>query len=344
MRSARDAGVAGQTEPNTGATVHIPDGFLTAPTAIATGVVSAGAVAQAVRTAGRTLNERQIPLVGLTAAFIFAVQMINFPVGLGTSGHLIGGALAAILLGPWIATLVLSIVLLVQAIGFADGGITALGANVSLMGIVAGIGAYLVFSALARVLPRTRGGYLAATAVTAWVSVVGASALCAVYLLLRGFPTEVFPVMIGLHALIGVGEAVITTSVVAAVAQARPDLVATRRHLPASMAAARPVGARRGRSFVLLGIGLSLFIAMGVSAFASSAPDGLESAVLKAVCDGDEACLEERAGDPVFDAAPLPDYTLTPLSGLVGVVATFAVGAGVVGLVRSRRAASRSAP
>ena len=322
--------------------MHIPDGFLTAPTAIATGVVSAGALAQSVRTAGRTLNERQIPLVGLTAAFIFAVQMINFPVGLGTSGHLIGGALAAILLGPWTATLVLSIVLIVQAIGFADGGITALGANISLMGIVAGVGAYLLFSVLVRLLPRTRGGYLAATAMTAWASVVAASALCAFYLLLRGFPTEVFPVMIGLHALIGIGEAVITTAVVSAVVQARPELVATRGLLPEAMASGRPGGAVRSRAFVLLGIGLSLFIAMGVSGFASSAPDGLESAVLKVVCDGDEACLEERAGDPVFDAAPLPDYTITPLSGLVGVVATFAVGAGLVGLVRSRRAESRS--
>jgi len=322
--------------------VHIPDGFLTAPTAIATGVVSAGALAQSVRTAGKSLNERQIPLVGLTAAFIFAVQMINFPVGLGTSGHLIGGALAAILLGPWLATLVLSIVLIVQAIGFADGGITALGANISLMGLVAGMGAYLIFSVLVRLLPRTRTGYLAATAATAWASVVAASVLCSVYLLLRGFPSEVFGVMVGLHALIGIGEAVITTAVVGAVVQARPELVATRGHLPAAvMTPSGRVSARRSRAFVLLGLGLSLFIAMGVSAFASSAPDGLESAVLRAVCDGDEACLEERAGEAIFDAAPLADYAITPLSGLVGVVATFAVGAGIVGVARTRRGVAR---
>lgn len=323
--------------------MHIPDGFLTAPTAITTGVVSAGALAQSVRTAGHSYNERQIPLVGLTAAFIFAVQMINFPVGLGTSGHLVGGALAAILLGPWMATLVLSIVLIVQAIGFADGGITALGANISLMGIVAGAGAYLLFSVLVRLLPRTRIGFLTATAATAWASVVVASALCAVYLLLRGFPSEVFAVMIGLHALIGVGEAVITTAVVGAVVQARPDLVATAGHLPERLTAATRVGVRRSRAFVLLGLGVSLFIAVGVSGLASSAPDGLESAVLKTACDGDVDCLDERAGDPVFEAAPLPDYAITPLSGLVGVVAAFAVGAGLLGLVRTRSRGQRQA-
>jgi cobalt/nickel transport system permease protein len=212
--------------------MHIPDGFINAPTAVATGAVAAGTVAYALKETRGRLEDRQVPMVALTGAFIFAVQMLNFPVGLGTSGHLIGGALAAILLGPWTAALVLSIVLLVQALLFADGGITALGANITLMGLVAGTGGYFLFRALAAALPRSRAGFLTATAVTAWASVVVASALCALFLLANGFPTATLWVMVGLHALIGIGEAVITTLVVGAVMAARPDLIATARLLP----------------------------------------------------------------------------------------------------------------
>ena len=134
--------------------MHIPDGFISGSTAVVTGVVSAGAVAYALKEGRETLEDRQIPLVGVTAAFVFAVQMINFPVGLGTSGHLVGGALASVLLGPWLAALVLAVVLLVQALAFADGGITALSANVLLMGVVAGVGCRL--SGGARRLPGLR--------------------------------------------------------------------------------------------------------------------------------------------------------------------------------------------
>lgn len=222
--------------------MHIPDGFVDTSTAIVTGAVAAGAVGASLRAAQRHLDDRQIPLVGVTAAFVFAVQMINFPVGLGTSGHLVGGALAAILLGPWMACLVLAVVLGVQAIGFADGGITALGANVLLMGIVAGIGGHYLFRGLARVLPRTRGGFLTATALTAWASVVVASAVCALLIWLGGpFGPEVVPVMLGLHALIGIGEAAITTAVVGAVVAARPDLVANADLLPGRGAGVVPV-------------------------------------------------------------------------------------------------------
>ena len=304
--------------------MHIPDGFINAPTAAVAGVVSAGGVAYALRVARERLSERQVPMIGLTAAFVFAVQMINFPIGLGTSGHLIGGALAAILLGPWMATLVLAVVLIVQALGFADGGITALGANVSLMGLVAGIGGYLLFRGLMAVLPRTRRGFLTATAVTSWATVVLASGLAAVYLVLNGFPPATVPVMLGLHALIGIGEAAITTAVVGAVLASRPDLVATGHLLGVP-------SRRRGssRSFVLAGLGVALFAGVVVSGFASGAPDGLESAVLRTTCDGDVACLEQRAGDPNAQA-PLPDYEMTPLSGSVGVGATFAVGTAIV--------------
>lgn len=217
--------------------MHIPDGFLGPAVAVGTGVVAAGGVAAALRAGREQLDDRQVPLVGVTSAFVFAVQMLNFPVGLGTSGHLIGGALAAVLLGPWMATLVLAVVLLVQALAFADGGITALGANVTLMGLIAGTGGSYLFRALARAFPRTRGGFLAATGITAWLSVVVASAFCALFITVGGVfgageLVTVLVSMVGLHALIGVGEAVITVGAVAAVLSTRPDLMANADLLP----------------------------------------------------------------------------------------------------------------
>lgn len=217
--------------------MHVPDGFISAGTAVVTGVVSAGGVAYALKRGAAALGERQVPLVGLAAAFVFAVQMVNFPVGLGTSGHLIGGVLAAVLLGPWMALVVLAAVLLVQAVGFADGGITALGTNILLMGLIAGSGGFYLFRALAWMLPRSRGGFLAATAVTAWASVVIASVVCSLLIgpggvFGAGQLGTVLATMVGLHALIGIGEAAITTAVVAAVLATRPDLLATRDLLP----------------------------------------------------------------------------------------------------------------
>ena len=219
--------------------MHIPDGFISGGTAVATGVVSAGAVGVALQRGRQALEDRQVPLVGLSAAFIFAAQMVNFPVGLGTSGHLVGGALAAILLGPWMACVVLAVVLAVQLLGFGDGGATALGANVLLMGVVAGIGGHHLFRVLARLLPRTRGGYLAAAAVTAWASVVVASVVCSVLITSLGVFGgdrfgEVLATMVGLHALIGIGEAAITVAVVGAVLATRPDLLANADLLPAT--------------------------------------------------------------------------------------------------------------
>jgi cobalt/nickel transport system permease protein len=205
--------------------LHIPDGFLSPATAVATGAVSVAAVSYSLRAAREQLDDRQIPLVGVTAAFVFAVQMINFPIGLGTSGHLLGGALAAILLGPWVSCLVLAVVLLVQGLAFADGGITALGANVLLMGVVAGTGGHHLFRSLARVLP-----FQVAAGLTAWLSVVVASTVCTLLITVGGVfgAGELGPIlvsMVGLHALIGIGEAVITAAAVSAVAAARPDLL-----------------------------------------------------------------------------------------------------------------------
>ncbi|MGY1642410.1 energy-coupling factor ABC transporter permease [Geodermatophilus sp. SYSU D00703] len=225
--------------------MHVPDGFLDAPTSVATGAVAAGGVALALRGARNELDERTAPLAGLTAAFVFAVQMMNFPVGAGTSGHLIGGALTAVLVGPWTAVLCMTVVLLVQAVLFADGGLTALGTNVTLMALVAVGVAYGVFRLLSAVLPRTRTGVLAAAGVGAFLS-VPAAALAFVALFAVGGVADV-PVgtvagtMGGIHVLIGIGEALITVAVLAAVLAVRPDLVRGARSLrAATVLAPRP--------------------------------------------------------------------------------------------------------
>jgi cobalt/nickel transport system permease protein len=207
--------------------VHIPDGFLAPEVAAACAVPAAGAVAYGLRRASRELEERQVPLLGVTAAFVFAAQMLNFPVAGGTSGHFLGAALAAILLGPWLAGLVLSVVLLAQAFVFADGGITALGANVLNMGVIGGLAVGGLMVAARRVLPQSRAALLAVAGVGAWLAVVAGAAACSLELAISGTVPlgTVLPAMLGVHALIGAGEAVITVAAVSAVLSTRPDVV-----------------------------------------------------------------------------------------------------------------------
>ena len=327
--------------------MHIPDGFLNLPTAAVTGAAAVGGIGYSLRAARERLRDRQIPLVGVTAAFVFAAQMINFPVLPGVSGHLIGGALAGILLGPWLGALVLATVLLVQAIGFADGGITAFGANIMLMSLIGAVGGYYLFRALTAVLPRGRRAFVAATAVTAWVTVVVASAAAALFITYGGFAGAeqagvVLPVMLGVHALIGVGEAFITTAVVVAVLRTRPDIAANDDRLVdgETQGRAAPI-----RTLVVVGLAAALVAGVGLSSFASSDPDGLESAVLRTHCADvadPDACLEQAAGDPTFTNAPLPDYSVLWASGLFGVLACFALGAGVVRSIRRRQSSGES--
>jgi cobalt/nickel transport system permease protein len=223
--------------------MHIPDGFLDNGVAAAVAVPAVVAVGYGVRRAGRSLDDRTVPLLGVTAAFVFAVQMLNFPVAGGTSGHLMGGALAAILLGPWLACIVMAVVLSGQAFIFADGGVTALGANVFNMGVVGALGVGLLMVAARHVLPRTRTSFLAVAGVGAWLSVMAGALLCAVELGVSGtvpFAT-VLPAMLGVHALIGIGEAVITVAAVAAVLASRPDLINGAGFLDRSPAPARAV-------------------------------------------------------------------------------------------------------
>jgi cobalt/nickel transport system permease protein len=206
--------------------MHIPDGFLSPPVWASGWAAAAAFLSWSVNKTRQLLQEKMVPLMGVMCAFIFAAQMLNFPIMGGTSGHLLGGVLAAVLLGPWAASLVLACVLVIQCLVFQDGGLFALGANVFNMAVIGTLGGYGIFRIIFRLAPSSRG-FAAAVAVAAWFSVVLASASCAIELALSGTALfgSVFTAMVGVHALIGLGEALITMLVVEFVVKARPDLV-----------------------------------------------------------------------------------------------------------------------
>lgn len=338
--------------------MHVPDGFIDVPTSAATGVVAAGALAVSLRGARRELDERTAPLAGLVAAFIFAVQMLNFPVAAGTSGHLLGGALAAILVGPCTGVLCVSVVLLMQGVLFADGGLTALGVNITDMAITTTVVAYAVFRGLLKVLPRRRRSVTVASFVAALVSVPAAAVVFTLIYAVGGTTdvalSKVATAMIGVHVLIGVGEAVITALTVGAVIAVRPDLVHGARGLeqklklrvngqlvdaPAAGPAAAPVAARSHRRLWLTGLVTSLLLAGFVSFYASASPDGLE----KVAHDQGIDKKEERH---TSDGSPLAGYGVKDitdarlsggLAGVIGVGVTAVAGSTVFWAVRRRR-------
>ena len=327
--------------------MHAPDGFLTAGTALATGALSVAAVGAASRSAAAELKDRQIPLAGVAAAFIFAGQMFNFPVAAGTTGHLIGGALAAVLLGPSLGALVVAIVVVVQALVFADGGLTALGYNVLNMAIVPAFGGWAVFSIARRFLPRSASGVVAATALAALLSVVLAAAAFSVEWLFGAavpipFDT-VFGAMVGVHLLIGIGEAVISALAVSAVLASRPDLVYGAQDLDrAQLADRRQVS---GRTFVIGGIVASLVMAAVVSQFAVDNPDGLERVA------EDEGFID-TARDHAFGSSFFADYATSgvgnetlslAVAGISGTLLTLLVGFGVLRALRSARPTTAAA-
>jgi cobalt/nickel transport system permease protein len=207
--------------------MHIPDGFLSPEVAAGTAVVAAGAVGVGLRRAGNRLDDRVVPLLGVTGAFVFAAQMLNFPVAGGTSGHFLGAALATVLLGPWLGCLVLAVVLATQSFVFADGGVSALGANVVNMGVVGALVTGGVMLAARRALPRRRGALLAVAGAGAWLSVVAAAVGTSLCLALSGtIPLDtVLPAMLGVHVVIGAGETVITVAALSALMATRPDLI-----------------------------------------------------------------------------------------------------------------------
>ncbi|MEU9335019.1 energy-coupling factor ABC transporter permease [Streptomyces sp. NPDC048290] len=339
--------------------MHVPDGFIDAPTSAVAGVVAAGAVAVSLRGARKELDERTAPLAGLVAAFIFAVQMLNFPVAAGTSGHLLGGALAAILVGPYTGVLCISVVLLMQGVLFADGGLTALGVNITNMSVIGVVVAYAVFRALVKVAPRRPGSVTAASFVAALVS-VPAAALAFVGFYAIGGTTDVplgtvAAAMGGVHVLIGIGEAVITALTVGAVIAVRPDLVYGARDLrqplklrvggelvDAPAAAPEPVAAPRAsrRTLLLSGLAVSLVLAGFVSFYASASPDGLER-VAEDKGFADSAEEHANADSPLADygVRDVDDARLSGgLAGVIGVGATVVAGGAVFWAVRRRRA------
>ncbi|HVM48016.1 MAG TPA: energy-coupling factor ABC transporter permease [Candidatus Acidoferrum sp.] len=296
--------------------MHIPDGFIDGKTAATTAALSAVGVGLALRQVRRTLPRRRVPLLGLAAAFLFAAQMVNFPVYGGTSGHLLGGVLVAALLGPSAAIVVLTTVLIVQCFLFADGGVLALGANIFNMGIIGGAGGYAIYRLLACALPGPRGR-VAALAFAAWCSTVLAAIFCAGQLAWSrtvAWPVA-FTAMAGVHMLIGVGEGLITASVFVAIQRIRPDLAGETNE-----AAQPPLWNEFTRYGLLAALGVALFVAP----FACSWPDGLERVAAK-------LGFESKATRPVL-VSPAAGYRVpgvhwaagaTALAGAAGAVVVF---------------------
>lgn len=320
--------------------MHVPDGFLDAPTSVGTGAVAATGIAIALRRARAELDDRAAPLAGLTAAYVFAAQMINFPVGAGTSGHLMGGVLAAVLVGPWTAILCLSVVLLVQALLFADGGLTALGTNITLIGIMTvGVG-WLVTRGVLTVLPKRPRSIVPAAALGALVSVPAAASVFTVLFWFggqAGVPLGTLAVsMVGWHILIGLGEAVITALTVSAVVAIRPDLVYGARGLmpqlqlkgaDGSVVQVPTAGAtspHRSRPVLVGGLIAAALIAGALSFAVSNNPDGLEYVA------ADQGFLA-AARDHALAGFVLADYGAVGgipvgIAGLLGVIVTIFAG------------------
>ncbi len=224
--------------------LHVPDGFLSLPITLMAWVVAIALIAICLKHAQTEYKERTVPLMGVCAAFIFAAQMINFPIPGGTSGHLLGGTLAGVLLGPWAGSLVMTVVFIVQSFLFQDGGITALGFNIFLMGLIGTFGGYYLYAALRKALGwNSWRGIGTGAAIAAWSSVVVAAVVCAFALALSGtVPLEVaLPAMTFWHMLIGVGEALITVVALGFIYRTRPDLI---YKAPKKAIAHRPVASR----------------------------------------------------------------------------------------------------
>ncbi|MDI6808572.1 MAG: energy-coupling factor ABC transporter permease [Candidatus Eisenbacteria bacterium] len=298
--------------------MHIPDGFIDAKTALASSAIAAAGLGIALARVRRAVPPQRIPLIGLASAFVFAAQMLNFPVAGGTSGHLIGAVLAAVLLGPSAAILVISSVLFLQCFMFADGGVTVLGANIFNMGIVApGLG-YAIYVLVRRAAGSGLRVRLLGTAFAAWCSIVAASIACAAELALSGTVAwrVAFPAMVNIHMVIGIGETLITTLVVAGVCRVRPELLMEDR---------QPNLRTNYAELVAYGLLISLGLVIFVSPFASKWPDGLEKVA-------ELFGFEHRAATRPVVASPFPDYTMpgensavlsTLVVGCVGTVAAF---------------------
>jgi cobalt/nickel transport system permease protein len=307
--------------------MHIPDGFVSVPVAAVTSLASGAALFVAFGRSQTAFGIRRAPILGLTTAFIFAAQMINFPVAGGTSGHLLGGALAAIILGsPWAGMLCIATVLIIQAVLFADGGITALGANILNMGVIGVWVAWGLTQTLQRLLGGSKGRLPLAAGIAAGVSVVVAAIACAIELALSGTAPAnlVLPTMAGVHILIGVGEGLITGGVLTYLATARPDLL--------------PGEEQKFKGWLVPVVSIIL-VAGVLSLFASAWPDGLEKVAenMGFINLAEEVRIEVPT--------PFADYSIqgweqigTSIAGLVGATACFAVAFGIAKVMKPKNA------
>lgn len=298
--------------------MHIPDGFLDAKTAIAGGIFAATGLGLAIRHIKRNVPHRHIPMIGLASAFVFAAQMLNFPVLGGTSGHLIGAVLVAIILGPYVAVLVMSSVLILQCLMFADGGITALGANIFNMAIVAPLTGFAVYRLLYQLLGKNQRARFTAIAFASWVSTVAASIVCAGQLALSGTAkwNVVFPAMAGIHMLIGIGEAITTTFVIVSIARISPEKLSDMDGSDIRLAFSHVIGYG-----MIISIGLVLF----VSPFASSWPDGLEKISQKLgfdIAGSNKAIIPSPISDYGFPGIGSTAIS-TIIAGIIGTLLAF---------------------
>lgn len=298
--------------------MHIPDGFLSTIVSVLFWAVSIIFIITAIQKTKQQLDDKQVPLMGILAAAIFAGQMLNFSVTGGTSGHLLGAALATILLGPWAAILVMTTVVSVQAIVFQDGGLLALGTNIFNMAVVGVFVAYVVYTLVTKFFTKKQLGTFVAGFLAAWSSIFVASLACGLQLAFSGTsPANIaIPAMGGIHALIGIGEGLITLGALLFLASTRKDLLI-------------PNSVKQSSNTVILIGGTIIIIALAIlSPLASSHPDGLEWVA-------EESGFLSAAQDAFFEI--IPDYVMpgisnealaTIIAGIIGAVVVFAVAYG----------------
>ncbi len=304
--------------------LHIPDGFLSILISIICWVITIVTLSFAISKTNRALGEKQVPLMGVMAAFIFAAQMINFPVAGGTSGHLLGGALAAIVLGPWAGMLVMTAVVAVQGLLFQDGGLLVMGANILNMGLVTAAIGYGLYRAVSN---QAKAVKLSVAGIAAWLSVMAGALFTALQLWLSGTSQlqVVIPAMLGVHAVIGLGEALITVSALAFILRTRPDLLGEDSE-----------SAKGSRGWVAVG-GIIALVVVLLSPLASGNPDGLERVAM------DMGFINAAQSSPY---QVIPDYTLpflgeTALSTIVaGIIGVVVVGAIIMLIGRGMKAKS----
>lgn len=287
--------------------LHIPDGFLNLVVSIVSWVITVIVLSVAVSKTNKSLGEKQIPLMGIMAAFIFAAQMINFPVAGGTSGHLLGGVLAAVVLGPWAGMLVMTAVIALQAILFQDGGLLVMGANILNMGLVTAAIGYGLYRS---VMGQSKAIKLGVIGVASWLSVMAGALFTALQLWLSGTSQLqiVIPAMMGVHALIGIGEALVTVSAISFIMQTRPDLLGEGSE-----------SAQGSRNWIFAGGLISLLVVL-ISPFASGDPDGLERVA-------EDIGFISAGQDAPYSI--IPDYTIP----FLGETALSTILAGVVGII-----------